>query len=112
MSWIAAMRGIDMKRLQALLLLALGLICVNSAQGQLFSKKAKVNPVQRVPELILTVKVDADEKKRAHAAEELREYDTVVFTEIVPVLADVLKHDKKQSVRVEALTSLTKIRPA
>jgi hypothetical protein len=76
-----------------------------------FSKKAKANPTQRVPELILTVKTDPDERKRASAAEELREYDARTFTEIVPVLADVLLHDKKQTVRSEALTSLSKIRP-
>ena len=38
-------------------------------------------------------------------------YDTTTFTEIVPVLADVLQHDKKHGVRLEALNSLAKIRP-
>jgi hypothetical protein len=64
-----------------------------------------------VPELILIVKTDPDERKRAAAAEELREYDVKTFTEIVPVLADVLLHDTKQTVRSEALTSLSRIRP-
>lgn len=79
--------------------------------AQLFGKKQKPNPTQRVPELILIVKTDLDERKRAQAAEELRDYDTAVFTEIVPVLADVLLQDKKVSVRLEALGSLAKIRP-
>jgi hypothetical protein len=50
-------------------------------------------------------------QKRAQAAEELRDYDSVKFAEIVPVLVDVLKNDKKPTVRVEALNSLAKIRP-
>src|SRR5262249_46148288 len=82
------------------------------APAQWLFKKAKANPAQRVPELILTVKTDPDERKRAHAAEELRDYDTATFTEIVPVLADVLLHDKKAGVRLEALASLAKIRPS
>jgi hypothetical protein len=102
-----------MKRLQAVLLLVIVLATAGEVPGQwIFGKKQKVNPLQRVPELILTVKTDADERKRLHAAEELRDYDTTTFTEIVPVLADVLKNDKKHGVRAEALTSLTKIRPA
>ena len=101
-----------MKPLQGILVLSIALVASAPSHAQLvFSKKAKTNPSQRVPELILTVKTDADEKKRAHAAEELRDYDSVTFAEIVPVLVDVLKNDKKQSVRLEALNSLTKIRP-
>ena len=102
-----------MKRLQAFLFLVIVLGFAGQAPGQwIFGKKQKVNPLQRVPELILIVKTDPDERKRSHAAEELRDYDTTTFTEIVPVLVDVLKHDKKHGVRVEALTSLTRIRPA
>jgi HEAT repeats len=102
-----------MKRLQAALFLVIVLGLTAPAPGQwMFTKKAKANPLQRVPELILIVKTDSDERKRQHAAEELREYDTTTFAEIVPVLADVLKNDKKQSVRSEALTGLVKIRPA
>ena len=105
-----------MKRICGFLMIAVvvvsALLWPSHSQGQwMFSKKAKTNPSQRVPELILTVKTEADEKKRAHAAEELRDYDSVTFAEIVPVLVDVLKNDKKQSVRLEALNSLAKIRP-
>jgi len=86
-------------------------VCAYPADAQLFAKKSKVNPSQRVPELIVIVKTDPDEKKRAQAAEELRDYDATKFTEIVPVLVDVLKHDKKLSVRLESLGSLSRIRP-
>ncbi len=101
-----------MNRLAGVFLFLLALTWTAPAPAQwIFAKKAKTNPTQRVPELILIAKTDPDERKRAHAAEELRDYDTTVFTEIVPVLADVLLHDKKQSVRSEALASLAKIRP-
>lgn len=100
-----------MKRL-LLILAFIGLVCASAdAPAQLFSKKPKVDPTRRVPELILIVKTDTDERKRSAAAEELREYDSVTFSEIVPVLVDVLKNDKKTSVRVEAVDSLAKIRP-
>lgn len=101
-----------MKRLIMGSMFISALVLTTSAPAQLiFPKKPKANPLQRVPELILIVKTDSDERKRTHAAEELREYDTTVFTEIVPVLADVLLNDKKVGVRSEALASLTKIRP-
>ncbi len=66
---------------------------------------------QRVPELILIVKTDADERKRVSAAEELHNYDARTYTEIVPVLVDVAQNDAKASVRQEALNSLARIRP-
>lgn len=101
-----------MKSLLKVLLLATLLVACAPSQAQLlFPKKPKANPSQRVPELIMTVKTDSDEKKRASAAEELRDYDSVTFGEIVPVLIDVLKHDKKPVVRLEAMNSLAKIRP-
>lgn len=101
-----------MKRLAGVLIFLLAMTWTAPAPAQwIFAKKARTNPTQRVPELILIVKTDPDERKRAHAAEELRDYDTAIFTEIVPVLVDVLLNDKKQGVRSEALASLTKIRP-
>src|SRR5262249_39491260 len=101
-----------MKHFTGGLLLLFALIFAAPAPAQwFFARKTKANPTQRVPELILLVKTDPDERKRAQAAEELREYDATTFTEIVPVLVDVLANDKKQSVRSEALTSLAKIRP-
>jgi hypothetical protein len=101
-----------MKRILLVLAGVVFLASASPAPAQLiFSKKPKVNPSQRVPELIVTVKTDQDEKKRTQAAEELRDYDSVTFSEIVPVLVDVLKNDKSASVRIEAVHSLSKIRP-
>jgi hypothetical protein len=81
------------------------------APAQIFFKKKAPPPAQRVPELILTLKTEGDERKRAGAAEELRDYDPRMFTEIVPVLIDALHNDKKPSVRLEALNSLARLRP-
>ena len=100
-----------MKRMQALLVLPALLFCAVPAQAQLFFKKRGPVPAQRVPELILILKTETDERKRAAAAEELRDYDPKTFTEIVPVLVDILTNDKKQSVRLEALNSLARLRP-
>ena len=87
------------------------LLTAGPAQAQLFSKKPRPAPQQRVPELILIVKTESDERKRTSAAEELREFDAKTFTEIVPVLVDVLQNDKSSSVRYEALDSLSRLRP-
>jgi hypothetical protein len=100
-----------MQRFLFLVLLGFVAIPTGSAQAQLFSKKVKAAPQQRVPELILIVKTDADERKRISAAEELREFDAKMFGEIVPVLVDVLQNDKSSSVRYEALDSLSRLRP-
>ena len=82
-----------MKRMQALLVLPALLFCAVPAQAQLFFKKRGPVPAQRVPELILILKTETDERKRAAAAEELRDYDPKTFTEIVPVLVDILTND-------------------
>ena len=100
-----------MQRLIFVVLLGFLSIPAGPAHAQLFSKKPRPAPQQRVPELILTVKTEADERKRAAAAEELREFDGRTFTEIVPVLVDVLQNDKSSSVRYEALDSLSRLRP-
>ena len=101
-----------MPRIAGFALCIIALTWAAPAPAQLiFGKKTKVNPTQRVPELILILKTDADERKRVQAAAELRDYDSTTFTEIVSALADVLLNDKKANVRMEALTSLSKIRP-
>jgi HEAT repeat protein len=92
-----------------LLVLTLG---VTPARAQFsFLKRSRPAPSQRVPELILMVKTDGEERRRAQAAEELREYDPKTYTEIVPVLVDVAQHDPRPNVRSEALASLAKLRP-
>ena len=74
-------------------------------------KKEKIEPKNRVPELLTTLKSDRDADRRMHAAEELRNYDPVVFPEIIPALVAALQGDAKSSVRIEAAQSLGKIRP-
>ncbi len=94
-----------------LVLISVGLLAVPAPAGILFGKKTKPNPAERVPELIVIVKTDKDESKRASAAEELRQYDPKAFAEIVPVLIDVLLSDPKPGVRSEAAESLGNLRP-
>ena len=55
-------------------------------EGQLFGKKSgpRTDPKVRVPELLYVVKMDPDERRRAAAAEELRDYNPQQFAEIVP----------------------------
>jgi hypothetical protein len=77
----------------------------------LFGKKTKVNPAQRVPELIVALKTEQEERKRASAAAELGTFDGAAFPEIVPVLAEVLRSDPKTGVRMDAASSLGSIRP-
>jgi hypothetical protein len=95
-----------------MLLAGLGLAwCASSGEAQLFGKKNKTPPQQRVPELIGIVKLDKDNHKRESAAEELRQYDPAQFPEIIPVLIDVLQTDPSVGVRIEAATSLGRLRP-
>jgi hypothetical protein len=89
----------------------LALLAGPTSAGILFKKHAKPDPAKRVPELLLIVKTDPDEHKRASAAGELRQYDTKAFADIVPILADVLRTDAKAGVRLEAAQSLSRIRP-
>jgi hypothetical protein len=94
-----------------LLVLAIQVGLVLPASAGIFNRKTKPDPAQRVPELINTVKGDPSDRKREAAAEELRDYDTQAFPEIVPVLTDVAQHDTKPDVRAEAIQSLAKMRP-
>lgn len=100
-----------MKRVQPLLVLLALPIFALPAQAQLFHKRSRPVPAQRVPELVLILKTETDERKRIQAAEELRDYDARTFSEIVPVLIDVLHNDRKVAVRLEALNSLSRMRP-
>ncbi len=84
---------------------------VSPASAGIFGKRAKPNPAERVPALIVTVRADVDEHKRSAAAEQLRQYDPTQFPEIIPTLAEVAQHDPKAGVRLEAIQSLAKLRP-
>ncbi|MCI0680752.1 MAG: HEAT repeat domain-containing protein [Gemmataceae bacterium] len=104
-------------RSRALLVLITFLVAWSApANAQLFSRKpspppVRTPPAQRIGELIVQAKSDRDERKRAAAAEELREFDTKTHPEIISVLADVARSDASAGVRQEALESLAKIRP-
>lgn len=100
-----------MRRLIVIALLLMLSAWARPAHAQLFGRKAKTNPAQRVPELIVTLKTAPEERKRVRAAEELRDFDARTYSEIVPVLIDSLKNDPKPAVRLEALSTLGKVRP-
>jgi hypothetical protein len=96
-----------------LLVLTLAPLAAGPAHaGILFNRKpARPTPAERVPQLIQTLKTDGDEKKRAGAAEELRQYDPTQFPDMIPALIDALMNDKKPGVRAEAAQTLGKLRP-
>ena len=81
------------------------------ASAGLFTRKPKTNPADRVPELLIQLKGDADESLRLAAAEELRQYDPKSFPEITPGLIEALGRDASAAVRSEAASSLGKMRP-
>jgi hypothetical protein len=100
-----------MKCGRLLLVVLLLAVFAGKAPAGIFGKKNKPTPQERVPELITIIKTDGDEHKRSSAAEELRQYDTKQFPNIVPALIDALMTDAKPSVRAEAAQSLSKLRP-
>ena len=104
--------GSEAMRYRILLVpLLVAALATTARAGIIFSKKPKVVPEKRVPELLAIVKNDGDENKRYDAAAELRQYDPTQFPLIVPTLIEVLMTDKKASVRSEAAQSLSKLRP-
>jgi hypothetical protein len=109
------MGGAAMKRLTIILAVVILPAWVMPARADgvlgLFGRKAKVDPAKRVPELIITLKTEQDERKRASAATELGTFDPLAFPEIVPVLVDILQHDPKTGVRMDAASSLGSLRP-
>lgn len=102
-----------MKKWYLLLIVFLGVVPSHPTQAAWpFGKKARPDPAQRVPELISVLKADQDERKRAYAAEELRDYDPRLFPQITPVLIDALANEKTSwRVRLEAATTLGRQRP-
>jgi hypothetical protein len=101
-----------MKHIPSLLVVVAAILVCPAAQAKnIFGKRTRANPAERVPQLVVMVKTEPDEDKRASAVKELRDYDPNAFREIIPVLIDVLQHDAKSSVRAEAATTLSKLRP-
>jgi hypothetical protein len=87
---------------------------VAPASGQgIFSKKKtpKPNPAERLAQLITTLKTDQDEANRESAANELRQFDTKLYPEVISVLIETLQNDPRPAVRMEAAESLGRIRP-
>lgn len=97
-------------RLLVLLLVA-GLLAMPARAGIFGKKKPKPDPLQRVPELLGIVKNSQDESERSDAAEELRKYEPQQFPDIVPALISVLQTDPKPGVRIQAISTLAKLRP-
>src|SRR5262249_8670520 len=77
----------------------------------LFKRPPKPDPVEHVPALIKTLKTDPEDRKRASAAEDLRDYDAKAFPEIIPALIEALQNDSSISVRLEVVTTIGKTRP-
>jgi hypothetical protein len=101
-----------MSRLRVLLVpLVIGCVASPAPAGIFSRSKPKANPAERVPELLIQLKTDKDEAKRAAAAEELRQFDHKAFPEVLTALADALAKDASTSVRSEAATTLGKVRP-
>ena len=86
-------------------------LALPASAGIFFNQHPKPNPATRVPELLQAVRTETDEHKRTAAAQELRNYDANAFPEIVPALVDLTLRDPNTAVRLEAVQSLTKLRP-
>lgn len=95
----------------ALTVLLLVAVAAPVSAGIIFNRKPKVSPNDRVGQLVSSVKTEADDRKRAAAAEELRDFDPTKFPEVVNVLLDCALHDKAANVRAQAVHSLGKLRP-
>lgn len=83
-----------------------------SEAGIFFNRnKPKVNPAERVPQLVNALMSESDEHKRAAAAEELRNFDAGTYPEVVTALAEAAMKDPQVSVRIQAVQSLGRVRP-
>jgi hypothetical protein len=78
--------------------------------GLFFNRKSKASP-DRVPTLIGALKTDPEERHRADAARQLRDFDVTAYPEILPALIEATQTDAKAGVRLEALQSLARVRP-
>jgi hypothetical protein len=99
------------RRWHLAVIVALGLINPAAAGIGIFSRKPKVDPAEQVPTLIMQLKTDKDDNKRANAAADLRGYDPRTHPEIMTVLIDALTKDTSPAVRSEAAATIAKLRP-
>jgi len=81
------------------------------AHAGIFRKTPKPDPNQRVPELLKVLKDHGEERKRADAAEELRDYDSRAFPDLMPALIDAMQNDPSSLVRSQAANSIGRLRP-
>jgi len=80
----------------------------------LFGTKPKAQSAERVRDLTIMLtrnKSEGYDRLRSAAVLELGAYDTAAYPEIVPLLLDVMQHDKSSLVRIDAATSLSNFRP-
>ena len=92
-----------------ILALLTSLTLTGAASAGPFRKKP--DPDVRVPALLMVVKTEKDERKRAAAVDELGEQDGKAFPDILPLLVEVLTSDPSSTVRVEAAESIGNLRP-
>lgn len=98
--------------LHRLILVPLVVLALASpSQAGLFRKTVKPDPATHVPELIEILKSSKDEKARASAASELRDFDAKVFPDLLPALTETLANDPSSTVRADAAESIGKVRP-
>lgn len=90
---------------------AVALALAAPAQAGIFRKTPKPDPAVHVPALVQTLKADRDEKARAAAAADLRDYDAKAFPDVLPALIEALATDPSSSVRSKAAESIGKVRP-
>lgn len=100
-----------MFRIRYVLAVAVMMNVVGAAPAGIFSRKPKVDPAERVPTLIMQLKTDKEDSKRAAAAEELRSFDPKAYPEMMTVLIDALIKDSAAGVRSDAASTIAKLRP-
>lgn len=89
----------------------LATLTIPAKAGIFFNRHPKVDPSQKVSSLIVALKTETSERKRAQAAQELRHFDTAAFPQIVSALGDAAINDPQAGVRSEAAQSLAHLRP-
>jgi hypothetical protein len=99
----------QLTRLLLFTIIVTGLVSPARA-GFFFNRKPKAAP-DRVPTLIGALKTDPEERHRADAARQLRDFDVTAYPEILPALIEAAQTDTKAGVRTEALQSLARVRP-